>query len=309
MLQRVCEEKGALFLFFDWRSSLTTPIEDCTRLYVFMQRFNWQSSLRVYHSNTTTFCWCGAEASRADEVGQLACPPEFVQIQENPVLLWVSQTMPGFFLSQVFMPEFSLQVFMPEIFFSQVFITGATVNLTQDDVVLNSVVKSECDRTLKEKARRRVNCLPWLDSFLLRQTELSSRSCTRPNMFALQTSLEKALYTTGVSDASDIPTDTRKFIRLRKLTDKSTSLWPVHAHTLGTRRCRIYFVLLNMVSDGTEFWFTSETRFCAYHVCVLPRYSAEQSHVSQPRGDTSDLVKEFTIFHTSSAGSWRRVWR
>jgi hypothetical protein len=68
--------------------------------------------------------------------------------------------MPGFFLSQVFMPEFSLQVFMPEIFFSQVFITGATVNLTQDDVVLNSVVKSECDRTLKEKARRRVNCLP-----------------------------------------------------------------------------------------------------------------------------------------------------
>jgi len=44
-------------------------------------------------------------------------------------------------------------------------------------------------------------------------------------MFALQTSLEKALYTTGVSDASVIPTATRKFIRLRKLTDKSTSLW------------------------------------------------------------------------------------
>jgi len=40
----------------------------------------------------------------------------------------------------------------------------------------------------------------------------------------------------------------------------------VYAHTLGTWHCRIYFVLLNMVSDGTEFWFTSETLFCAYHV-------------------------------------------
>jgi hypothetical protein len=77
----------------------------------------------------------------------------------------------------------------------------------------------------RKKTRRSVNCLPWLDSFLLRQAERSSRSFTRPNMFALQTSLEKALYTTGVSDASVIPTATRKFIRLRKLTDKSTSLW------------------------------------------------------------------------------------
>jgi hypothetical protein len=91
--------------------------------------------------------------------------------------------------------------------------------------VLNSVVKSECDRTLEEKTRWRVNCLPWLDSFLLRQAERSSRSFARPNTFALQTSLEKALYTTGVSDASVMPTATRKFIRLRKLTDKSTSLW------------------------------------------------------------------------------------
>ena len=225
-IQRVCEEREALFLFFAWRPSVTTPIEDCTRLYAFMQRFNWQISLRVYHSNTTTFRWCGTEASRADEVGQLACPPEFVQIQENPVLLWVSQTIvPEFFLSQVFMPEFSSLRFSCLNFPLSVFITGATVNLTQDDVVLNSVVKSECDRTLEEKTRWRVNCLPWLDSFLLRQVERSSRSFTRPNTFALQTSLEKALYTTGVSDASVIPTATRKFIRLRKLTDKSTSLW------------------------------------------------------------------------------------
>ena len=45
---------------------------------------------------------------------------------------------------------------------------------------------------------------------------------------------------------------------------------------------------------------------------VLTRYSAEQRHVSQLRGDTSDLViddKEVTTFRTSSAGSWRRVWR
>ena len=94
LLRTECEEeREAWFLFFDWRSSLTTPIEDCTSLYAFMQRFNWQSSLRVYHSNTTTFRWCGAEASRADEVRQLACLPEFVQIQENPGFLWVSQTI------------------------------------------------------------------------------------------------------------------------------------------------------------------------------------------------------------------------
>ena len=99
LLRTECEEeREAWFLFFDWRSSLTTPIGDCTRLYAFMRRFNWQSSLRVYHSNTNTFRWCGAEASRADEVRQLACLPEFVQIQENPGFLWVSQTI---------MPEFS----------------------------------------------------------------------------------------------------------------------------------------------------------------------------------------------------------
>ncbi len=41
---------------------------------------------------------------------------------------------------------------------------------------------------------------------------------------------------------------------------------------------------------------------------VLTRYSAEQRHVSQLRGDTSYLViddKEVTTFRTSSAGSWR----
>ena len=48
---------------------------------------NLQGSLRVYQSNTAVFSWCGAEASRADEVGQLACPPEFVQMQEFPVFL------------------------------------------------------------------------------------------------------------------------------------------------------------------------------------------------------------------------------
>ena len=132
---------------------MTAPIEDCTSLYAFMERFNWQSSLRVYHSNTATFRWCGAEASRADEVGQLACPPEFVSL-----------SLSGFhaciFLSQVFMPAFSSLRFSSCIFLSRVFITGATVNLTQDDVVLNSVVTTECDRTLEKTTRRRVNCLP-----------------------------------------------------------------------------------------------------------------------------------------------------
>lgn len=51
------------------------------------------------------------------------------------------------------MPEFSSLRFSCLNFPLSVFITGATVNLTQDDVVLNSVVKSECDRTLEEKTR------------------------------------------------------------------------------------------------------------------------------------------------------------
>ena len=207
--------------------------------------------------------------------------------------------------------HFPLSGFHACIFLSRVFITGATVNLTQDDVVLNSVVTTECDRTLEKTTRRRVNCLPWLDSLLLRQTEHSSRFFARPNMFALQTSLEKALYTTGVSDASVIPTATRKFIRLRKLTDKSTSLWSMP--TLWVR-------------DTAEFisffwtWFLMGQNFdlvasvlvrIAFYECVA-RYSAEQRHVSQLRGDTSDLViddKEVTIFRTSSAGSWRRIRR
>ncbi len=71
-------------------------------------------------------------------------------------------------------------------------------------------------------------------------------------MFALQTSLEKNLYTTGVSDASVIPTATRKFIRLRKLTDKSTSLWSMS--TLWVRNTAV-----NMVSDGT--WFLMGQNF------------------------------------------------
>jgi hypothetical protein len=213
----------ALFLFFDWRSSVTKPIEDCTRSYAFMQRFNWQISLWVYHPNTTTFRWCGSEVSRADEVGQLACPPEFVQIQENPVLLWVSQE---FFLSQVFIPEFFLsQVFIPE--FSSLRFSLPVRLLILLKMMLCSTALSRVSVTehWRKKTRRRVNCLSWLDSFLLRQVEHSSRSFDRSNMVTLQTSLEKVLYTTGVSDAWVIPTTTRKFIRIRKLTDKSTSLW------------------------------------------------------------------------------------
>jgi hypothetical protein len=51
------------------------------------------------------------------------------------------------------MPEFSSLRLSCLDFPLSVFITGATVNLTQDDVVLNSVIKSECGRTLKEKTR------------------------------------------------------------------------------------------------------------------------------------------------------------
>jgi hypothetical protein len=72
-------------------------------------------------------------------------------------------------------------------------------------------------------------------------------------------------------------------------------------------------ILLNMVSDGTEFYLLARHVLCVSRFMnVLTRYSAEQRHVSQLRGDTSDLViddKEVTIFRTSSAGSWRRVRR
>jgi hypothetical protein len=51
--------------------------------------------------------------------------------------------------------HFPLSGFHACIFLSRVFITGATVNLTQDDVVLNSVVTTECDRTLEKTTRRK----------------------------------------------------------------------------------------------------------------------------------------------------------
>ena len=88
-------------------------------------------------------------------------------------------------------------------------------------------------------------------------------------MFALQTSQSKALYSTGVPDSSVIPTVTRKFIRLRKLTDKSTSLWSMP--TLWVHDTAEFIpILWNMVSDGTEFAFTCEARFVriAFYECV-----------------------------------------
>ena len=210
--------------------------------------------------------------------------------------------------------NFLLSGFHAWIFLSQVFYTGATVNLTHDDVVLksDSVVKSECDKTLEEITRRRVNCLPWLGSLPLRQAEHSSRSCARPNMFALQTSQSKALYSTGFPDASVIPTATRKFTRLRKLTDKSTSLWSMP--TLWVHDTAEFIPIpLNMVSDGQNLHLLVRHVLCVSRFMnVLTRYSAEQRHVSQLRGDTSDLViddKEVTIFRTSSTGSWRRIRR
>lgn len=88
-------------------------------------------------------------------------------------------------------------------------------------------------------------------------------------MFALQTSLSKALYTTGVPDASVIPTATRNFIRLRKLTDKSTSLWSMPTFCVHDTAEFISF-FVNMVSDGTEFAFTGEARLVriAFYECV-----------------------------------------
>ena len=89
MLQRVCEERGALFLFFDWRSSVTAPIEDCTSLYVFMERFNGQSSLRVYHSTLLLFAGVEQKPHVQTKLDNL--------LVLQSLFLWVSQTiMPAF---------------------------------------------------------------------------------------------------------------------------------------------------------------------------------------------------------------------
>ncbi len=53
------------------------------RIYAKVQLAELVASVPLEHYY---FRWCGTEVSRADEVGQLACPPEFVQKQENPVL-------------------------------------------------------------------------------------------------------------------------------------------------------------------------------------------------------------------------------
>ena len=306
LLRTECEEeREAWFLFFDWRSSLTTPIEDCTSLYAFMRRFNWQSSLRVYHSNTNTFAGVEQKPHVQTKLDNLLV---FQSLFKYRKILGFSESLKQSCLN------FLLSGFHAWIFLSQVFYTGATVNLTHDDVVLksDSVVKSECDKTLEEITRRRVNCLPWLGSLPLRQAEHSSRSCARPNMFALQTSQSKALYSTGFPDASVIPTATRKFTRLRKLTDKSTSLWSMP--TLWVHDTAEFIPIpLNMVSDGQNLHLLVRHVLCVSRFMnVLTRYSAEQRHVSQLRGDTSDLViddKEVTIFRTSSTGSWRRIRR
>ena len=88
-------------------------------------------------------------------------------------------------------------------------------------------------------------------------------------MFALQTSQSEALYSTGVPDASVIPTATRKFIRLRKLTDKSTSLWSMP--TLWVHDTAEFIPIpLNMVSDGQNFDLLARHAFVriAFYECV-----------------------------------------
>jgi hypothetical protein len=124
MLQRVCEERGALFLFFDWRSSVTKPIEDCTRRSLTCRR-SWTTCLSSRVCSNTGKSWASLSLSSFHA--------------------WI------FPLSGFHAWIFPLSGFHAWIFLSQVFITGTTVNLTQDDVVLNSVVKSKCDRTLEEK--------------------------------------------------------------------------------------------------------------------------------------------------------------
>ncbi len=246
---------------------------------------------RVYHPNTTTFRWCGVEVSRADEVGQLACPPEFVQIQQNPVLLWVSQVfIPEFFLSQGFIPEFFLsQIFMSE-FSSSRFSLPVRLSILLKMMLWStglSIVGVTEHR--RKKTRREVNCLPWLDSFLLWQEEHSSRSFTRTCSFFKQV-----------------------WKNLWKLTDKRTSLWSMP--TLWVRDTAEFISFLwTWFLMGQNFDLLVRHVFvCIAFMNVLTWYSAEQRHVSQLRGDTFGLViddKEVTIFRTSSAGPWRRVCR
>ncbi len=98
----------------------------------------------------------------------------------------------------------------------------------------------------------------------------------------------------------------------RKLTDKNTSLGSIPTFWADDTTECIPILL------WTWFWWDRICiclwgTFCVYRVLFMcRRYSAEQRHVSQLRGDTSDLAfddKEVTIFRTSSAGSRRRIRR
>ena len=95
--------------------------------------------------------------------------------------------------------------------------------------------------------------------------------------------------------------------------DRQEHIVMVYAHILGRWLCRIYSVFVNMVLMGRNFHLLVRHVLCvSCFMNVWTRYSAEQRHVSQLRGDTSDLViddKEVTIFRTSSAGSRRRIRR
>ena len=69
LLHTECEEeRESLFLFFDGRSSVTTPIEDCTILYVFMQRLNW---LKLIHLRSANHMQCDTENDESAEFSEV----------------------------------------------------------------------------------------------------------------------------------------------------------------------------------------------------------------------------------------------
>ena len=224
------------------------------------------------------------------------------------LFLWVSQTiMPAFSSLRFSCLHFLLSGFHACIFLSRGFITGATVNLAQDDVALSSVVTTECYRTLEKTTRRRVNCLPWLDSLLLRQTEHSSRFFffLLGRICSLFNKSVKSFVHYRCSWCFSYTYCYSKLYSTQKA-DRQEHIVMVYAHILRTWHSRIYFVFCEHGVWWDRICFYWWGTSCAYRVLWMCWQGTLLSKGTCRNfdEDTSDLViddEEITIFRTSSS--------
>jgi hypothetical protein len=141
------------------------------------------------------------------------------------VLLWVSQTI------------------VPEFFLSQVYHAWIFLSRFSLPVRLLILLKMMLCSTALSRVSVTVLLLGWIRSLF---KQVWKKLCTLQVFLMLQLCL----------------------LLLENLFDSES--WQTRAHRYGLCPHSGYVTLqnlfrsLNMVSDGTEFWFTSETRFCAY---------------------------------------------